>query len=64
MIIFKETEDEIPEKVRSIMNVGNPTKEGLRPFEFSGPGYSAGLKQEVQKVLPALPVAPKGNNDG
>lgn len=33
MEIFKGTEEEIPEKVRRIVNVGNPAKEGVRPLE-------------------------------
>ena len=68
MKIFKRMEEAILKKARSVMNSGNPTKEGVRllkpPLLFSGPGYSSVSKQEVQKVLPALPAAPKGNNHG
>ena len=61
--MFQGTEEE---NVRRTVNVGNPTKEDMRPFKqplhFSGSGYAAVPRQEVQKVLPPLPAAPKGNN--
>ena len=61
--MFQGTEEE---NVRRIVNVGNPTKEDMMQFKqpllFSGSGYSAVPRQEFQKVLPALPAAPKGNN--
>lgn len=43
--------------MRRILCVANPTKKGVRLVKqallFSGPGYSAEPRQEVQKVLPA-----------